>query len=235
MLVRQRVQDTRSRVIATVSLGAFAAVASAVAWSPVSAGPDPAPAPAVMITYRLRADSSRVEAHATASGLLGFAGHEHSIAITGLDGELAVDAEDATRFALGIEVETAGMRVIDPNQDEATRARIEKDMKEKVLETARFPLITLRGIRFVPEASAPAPQAHRGTLTAELTLHGVSREITVPLTVDLDHQQMRASGEFTIRHRAFNLRRIKVAGLVNVAEDIHIEFDLRGWKEATTP
>jgi len=143
-----------------------------------------------------------------------------------------------TRFTLAIEVPAAALAVIDPGEDADKRARIEKDMHEKVLRAGEFPRFSFSGVRFVPEKATPAAPAfgsHRGELTVALTLHGVTREVRIPVTIDLDRQKLRARGKFAIKHADFNLTRIKVAGVVNVAETIDIEFDVRGRAPETQP
>jgi len=193
------------------------------------------PPPGHILIYELLPDSSTVRAHTGSSGLLGFAGHDHTIAVRSFSGQAHIDSTDVTRFTLAIEVPAAALAVIDPGEDADKRARIEKDMHEKVLAAGEFPLISFSEVRFVPEKPAPAFGSHRGELTVALTHHGVTREIRIPVTVDVDHQKLRARGKFAIKHADFNLTRIKVAGVVNVAETIDIEFDVRGRAPETQP
>ncbi len=185
------------------------------------------PPPDHTLIYELLADSSTVRAHTGSSGLLGFAGHNHTIAVP-FGGLVSIDSTDVTRCGLRITAGSTALAVIDPGEDADKRARIEKDMHEKVLAAGEFPLISFSEVRFVPEKPAPAFGSHRGELTVALTLHGVTREIRIPVTIDLDRQRLRARGKFAIKHADFNLTRIKVAGVVNVAETIDIDFDVVG-------
>jgi polyisoprenoid-binding protein YceI len=210
------------------------ALASAVAVALCSGLAGGQPPPDHALIYELLADSSTVRAHTGSSGLLGFAGHDHTIAVPSLSGRVRVDTTDVTRFTLAIEVPATALVIADPGEDEGKRAKIEKDMHEKVLAAGEFPSFSFSEVRFAPETLA-APEtpaatfgSHRGELTVALTLHGVTREIRIPVTIDVDRQTLRARGKFAIKHADFHLTRIKVAGLVNVAETIDIEFDMVG-------
>ena len=191
------------------------------------------PPPDHTLLYELLPDSSTVRAHTGSSGLLGFAGHDHTIAVP-FGGLVSIDSTDVTRCGLRITARSTALAVIDPGEDADKRARIEKDMHEKVLAADEFPLISFSEVRFVPEKPAPAFGSHRGELTVALTLHGVTREIRIPVTIDLDRQKLRARGKFAIKHADFNLTRIRVAGVVKVAETIDIDFDIVGQRMIPT-
>lgn len=204
------------------SLAAMAALALGAGLAPGEPGLDHA------LTYELLPDSSLVRAHTGSSGLLAFAGHHHTIAVPRFSGLARIDTTDVSRFTLAIEVPAATLAVIDPGEDRDTLDKIQQDMHAKVLAVPDFPTFALRGVSFAPETPAPVFGSHRGELTIALTLRGATREIRIPVTIDLDRQNLRARGRFAIKHADYNLTRIKVAGVVNVAETIDLDFDVVG-------
>ena len=183
------------------------------------------------LTYLLHAASSSVKVFTGSSGALGFLGHDHVIAVPSFTGEARIDTTDLKQFALTIEAPADSLRVIE-EKDAGDRRKIESDMKQDVLESPAFPTIALRGVGFRPagpdSGQAIAWGMHKGHLQLEINLHGVSRTIEVPLQLELDPNQVRARGKFAITHADFNLPRKKVAGVVNVAEKLEIEYDVRG-------
>jgi polyisoprenoid-binding protein YceI len=191
-------------------------------------------AAAPLLRYALAPDSSRVRIRTESSGVFGFAGHEHEIAAGHFTGTAVIDSSDVTHVQLSITVPTDSMRVVDEDESPETRARVERAMHEQVLETKRFPEITIRGVTFKPVGDAPGHPGPAlaadvsGELLIELTLHGVTRTIALPIDIQVDRARLRARGKFPLRHRDFDLKRIKVAGVVNVADTFSIEFDLRG-------
>jgi polyisoprenoid-binding protein YceI len=183
------------------------------------------------VVYRLDAAKSSVRVLTGSSGAFGFLGHDHVIAVPSFTGEAGIDTTDLRRFALIIEAKTDSLRVIEED-DAGDRQKIENDMKEDVLQSPAFPTMTLRGVSFHPEGPDTTRVggwgAHQGRLQLEITLHGVTKTVGVPLQLELDPNQLRARGKFTINHADFNLHRKKVAGVVNVAEELEIEYDVRG-------
>jgi polyisoprenoid-binding protein YceI len=196
-------------------------------------GPSTAGA-APLLRYALAPDSSQVRIRTGSSGVFGFAGHEHEIAAGHFTGTAVIDSSDVTKVQLSITVPTDSMRVVDEDESAETRAKVERAMHEQVLETKRFPEITIRGVTFKPvgdEPGHPGPALAAdtgGELVIELTLHGVTRTMALPVDIQVDRAHLRARGKFPLRHKDFDLKRVKVAGVVNVADTFSVEFDLRG-------
>jgi polyisoprenoid-binding protein YceI len=186
------------------------------------------------LRYALDPDSSRILIHTGSSGLFGFAGHEHEISPTHFLGSAVIDSADVTRIQLTIEVPADSLRVTDEDSSPESRAKVQRAMHEDVLETARFPTVTIRGVTFAPVGDAPGHPGPAvaadtdGELAIELTLHGVTRTLAIPVTIQIDRAGLRARGKFPLRHRDYDLKRVKVAGVVNVADVVAVEFDLRG-------
>lgn len=198
--------------------------------------PQPAagePAGENVVTYRLEPEASTVHVLIGSSGLFGFMGHEHVVDVPQFTGKAEIDSTDVTRFRLTIVAPADSLRVIDEGRDPESSRKIEADMKEDVLESAKYPTITLRGLRFVPDGSkgkqaGGAWGTHESQLALALHLHGVEKTLDLPLLLELDRNQLRARGKFSIRHSDFDMDRKKVAGVVNVAEKIEIEYDVVG-------
>jgi len=189
---------------------------------------------APLLRYAIDPDSSQIRIHTGSSGVFGFAGHEHDIAPARFTGTAVIDSSNVTHVQLSIEIPTDSLRVVDADESAETRAKIQRQMHEQVLETQRFPKVTIRGVTFSPKGNAPGypgPPLGKdvsGELVIELALHGVTRTIALPIDIQVDRQRLRARGEFPIRHKDFDMKRVKVAGVVNVADTIALTFDLRG-------
>jgi hypothetical protein len=183
------------------------------------------------VIYRLDPASSSVRVLTGSSGALGFLGHDHVIVVPSFSGEARIDTTEVRKFALAIEAPADSLQVIEED-DADTRRKIEKDMKQEVLETPTFPIITLRGLDFHPEKHAGGKAAvwgeYRGRLQLQISLHGVVKTFELPIHLEIDRNQLRARGQFAIKHSDFNLNRKKVAGVVNVAQKLEIEYDVRG-------
>jgi len=214
------------------------AVLAVLAAAALSSAPATA---AITMHYDLLPDSSRVHIHTGSSGLFGFAGHKHTVSAEWLTGQAGVDSTDMSAFFLAIRFHADSLRVIDEDRGADSRAKIERDMREKVLESGRFPVIEVRGRAFTPKRDDPATTTPlplgncSGTIVIELNLHGVARTLTLPIELEINPETLRARGEITIRHEDFAMKRVKVAGVVNVAEELEIDFDIRGRRIAGQP
>ncbi len=183
------------------------------------------------IYYRLDPDSSTVHVLTGSSGLFGFVGHEHVIAVPRFTGDVEIDSTDVTRFSFAIVAPADSLRVADQDEDSGTRRKIEGDMKAEVLETAQYPTIELHGLGYALSGGGAGRRpmgVSEGQLRVAVTLHGTKRDLDVPLRLELDHERLRARGKFSIRHSDFGMKRKKVAGVVNVAEKLEIVYDVVG-------
>ena len=66
-------------------------------------------------------------------------------------------------------------------------------------------------------------------INGNLTLHGVTRPITIPATVTLNGSTLRAVGEFSINRDDYKVKATSAFhGMVRVDNDIKFEFDILG-------
>lgn len=214
-------------------------LASAARAESSHSGAAPCPTTAEQcVNYRLLPDSSSVVIRTGSSGLFGFLGHEHRLIVPAFTGEVMLDTTDLRQVALDIIVAANGLRLDDDDDDADSRKKIQRTLRDDVLETRTFPEIVVQGGGFAvddPGAEMSASGIRTGRLEFELDLHGVRRTVTAPVTVAFQGNRLRARGRFSIRHSDYDLHRVKVAGVVNVAQKIDIDFDLIGVARAPTP
>jgi polyisoprenoid-binding protein YceI len=75
--------------------------------------------------------------------------------------------------------------------------------------------------------SAPSGQPLHVSITGVVTIHGASRQETIPLQMSLSSSAIEAVGSLTFPWGAFNMTAPSIAGFVNVTEHATMEFDLR--------
>lgn len=101
----------------------------------------------------------------------------------------------------------------------------DKNMHQKVLETDRFSDITFQ------------PQSYTGTIaatgvstiqvTGTFTLHGTPHDLTVPMQVHFDGQNLTAKGSFIVPYVKWGLKDPSVF-ILKVAKEVHIDLNLVG-------
>src|SRR5262249_21768231 len=92
------------------------------------------------------------------------------------------------------------------------------------LDVARFPTIHFASTSVT--GLGRQPDEHRIAVRGTLTLHGVTRPITVPGHIEFKDNAIEASGTLTIRQTEFGIRPISKGGVVNVKDELTIEWRL---------
>jgi polyisoprenoid-binding protein YceI len=93
-----------------------------------------------------------------------------------------------------------------------------------VLDAGRFP-----EIRFVSKAvrGQGSGPAYDLVIVGDLTLRGVTRELSVPARVTVDGRTLTATGKLALRHDQFDLKPVSAAGgTVKVANELRVDFTI---------
>jgi len=92
-----------------------------------------------------------------------------------------------------------------------------------VLDVARFPAITFRSREVSGRRAAEG--VYELQVTGELSVHGVSRPVTVPVRVEVSGATLTATGKTAVAQRAFGIEPVSAGGgTVKVKNEVGIEF-----------
>jgi polyisoprenoid-binding protein YceI len=152
-------------------------VAAAV-WSaaaPASGGP---------VQFRIQPEASELTFKAT-SRLMNADGRFRRFS-----GDVVVDPDDPATARLTLAVEAASIDTDIKRRDNHLRS-------EDFFHVERFPSITFESTR--------VERGARPTVIGRLTLHGVTREVAVPVDVQLTDAALVARGEFTLKRTDYGL------------------------------
>jgi polyisoprenoid-binding protein YceI len=104
----------------------------------------------------------------------------------------------------------------------------DQDVKDNALEVRKFPTITFRGEGF-PEIQKNGDLSAKLRLLGQLTLHGVTKDIVLPLAARIDKGRFVADGTYTFRFEEYGVKRpSKMMGLMvtgDEAIDFHVVAD----------
>ena len=104
---------------------------------------------------------------------------------------------------------------------------IDKELREIVLEPSKYPDIVFRSTNVTGKSSGN--NQYDLSVTGDLTLHGVTRQITIPTKVTVTGNDLRAIGEFSIDRGDFKVKATSaVHGLVRVRDKVKFTFDIVG-------
>lgn len=183
--------------------------------------------PPATVTYNLDASQSKFMAHANRSGLFWFKGHSHHLAASDFSGQVELTPDTITPASLRLVVKAASLHETGADFTEPQKQIINKELKEIVLHPDQYPDITFQSTNVTAKAAAAG--RYEVKIDGNLTLHGVTRRITIPATVTLNGDTLRAVGEFDIDRDDYKVKATSAFhGFVRVDDDIKFEFDIMG-------
>ena len=183
--------------------------------------------PPATVTYNLDASQSKFMAHANRSGLLWFKGHSHHLAASEFTGQVQLTPDTITPASLRLVVKAASLHETGADFTEPQKQIINKELKEIVLLPDQYPDITFQSTNVTAKNSGAG--RYDVKIDGNLTLHGVTKRITIPALVTLQGDNLRAVGEFSIDRDDFNVKATSAFhGMVRVDDDVKFEFNIVG-------
>jgi polyisoprenoid-binding protein YceI len=174
--------------------------------------------------YRLDASQSRFMVRAFAGGPLWFKGHDHFIAVHDFSGEAQLTPGAVSPASLQMTIRADSLVETRDVFTEQQKQIINKELREIVLETAKYPEITFKSTDVTGSLNGGQFEAKIG---GDLTLHGVTHHIVIPTQVTLSGDALRAHGEFTVNRGDYNVKATSaVHGLVRVRDKLKFTFDI---------
>jgi len=186
-------------------------------------------APTIGDPYVINAMVSRFTVKAFAGGLLSAFGHNPTIAIRDMQGEVHFSPVAVEQSSLHFVVRADSLSVTD-NVSDKDRREMETEMRDNVLEINKYPEIVY---------DAPSVTVKNTTdgqsdvvLLGKLTLHGVTRSQQVPARIAVTGDMLRAFGEFSLRQSDYNIKPVSaVGGGLKVKDEVKFFFDIVARKE----
>jgi polyisoprenoid-binding protein YceI len=174
--------------------------------------------------YTINAVVSRFSVQAFAGGFLSAFGHNPKFAIRDLTGEITFDPEHIEDSTLHLVIRANSLSVSD-NISDKDRREIESEMREKVLDVAKYPEIVfdVAGVT----GNTPDNGQASVTMNGQLSLHGVTRAQKVPATIVVTGDMLRAFGELSLRQTDYGIKPTSaVGGGLKVKDEVKFMFDI---------
>lgn len=156
---------------------------------------------------------SSIKVKVEKTGLFSAFAHNHTIEAPLASGQL-----DTEKRAAALTFNAKAMKVLDEGVKDSERADIDQTMKsDKVLDANRFP-----EIRFVSTSITPQSDG-RFQVRGDLTLHGTTRPVEIPISFSKD----RYSGTVKLKQTDFGIVPVSIAGgAVKVKDVIEVIFEI---------
>jgi hypothetical protein len=183
--------------------------------------------------YGIDPDQSEAWLIVGRGGTLASFGHDHAIAAQDFRGFVMLPDKarpgrtDLAFNLITLAVDPPELRAQaglgEPLSDDAVSGT-RRNMHEKVLHTERFPWLVVRA-RSNPGTQLPQK------LIAAITLHGVTREYSLPVKLEVRGPVLVVEGQLTLSQRDFDIPAFSVfGGALRVEDALPVTFKLRGAK-----
>jgi polyisoprenoid-binding protein YceI len=176
-------------------------------------------------SYSVDPDKSTLRVRVGKTGLFSFAGHEHVIVATGFEGHIVADTADAAHSTVTLTFPVTGLKVAAEGEPPEDLPKVQDKLTgPEVLDMAHFAAISFHSTAIDSKASGPA--GYDLQLKGELSLHGVTKPLTIPMHVELGDPTLTATGHVSLRQSDYAMKPVSVAGVVKVKDELALEFSI---------
>ena len=158
-------------------------------------------------------------------GFLWFKGHDHFIAVKDFSGEAQLTPGAIGPATLQFNVRADSLEETRDVFTEQQKQIINKEIRELVLETEKYPEIVFRSTNVSGKLISGGQYEAR--IEGDLTLHGVTRRIVIPALVTLNQRELLAHGEFVVNRSDYNVKATSALhNTIRVRNKLKLAFDI---------
>ena len=172
--------------------------------------------------------TSQVRVHLGRAGLLKFMGHEHEIDAPVARGRIEVDGEAPAASRVDMTWSTSLLAVVPGTEPEKDVPEVEERMRgPEVLDVERYSEVRFWSFEIEVRGADPAAGRWELLVRGGLQIKEARHTVEVPLVVQRRGDQLTAVGEVTLHLRRLGIEPPSVAGVVKVADEFRVAFDVR--------
>jgi hypothetical protein len=173
------------------------------------------------------------------AGAMARLGHNHTVAVGDLKGNVMVNRDDLAQSRFELQFSVADLVVDDPalrstlgeefasvpSPDDIAGTRSNM-LSERVLQGEKHPEIRLAG-------TGPATVAGSQELAVKVEILGRTVDLKVPTVVTIDGEQLHAKGQFELNHADLGMQPFSVMmGALQVGEKLSFSYDVTARRAA---
>ena len=223
--MKYRVKAQRKLRLTVIALFLFSSLAALASTSPTTIS-----APPATVTYILDPQKGKFIAHAFAGGLFWFKGHDHYLAAREFSGEVQITPDTVTPASLRLAVKANSLEETGSVFTAEQKKIINKEVLDIVLHPDQYPEIVFQSTSVTSKPAAPGQYDVK--IVGNLTLHGVTRQETIPVKLSLSSNDLQAVGQFSIERGDYKVKATSAFhGLVRVRDKVRFEFDIVGHRQ----
>jgi polyisoprenoid-binding protein YceI len=174
--------------------------------------------------YTLDLSQSQVNLTLTQEGLLSKRYPTHQVTVKNFNGKITLP-RDERQTAVEFEAEAKSFVNVDKTMSEFERRGFHDVLQTKVLESERFPIIKFKAASV--SNLKKSGDSRTFTLNGELRLRGITKSVSLPVSVTLANDQLRATGEAKLKQSDFGIEPYSGnMGLVKIGDELKVNFSI---------
>ena len=186
--------------------------------------------PQTTLRYLIDGKKSTFTVRAFATGMLSAFGHNPTIAIPDLEGEVLLNPDAVEQSSLRIVIHSASLNDTD-DISEKDRTEINRAMHQDVLESDSYPDVVYECSSLT--ASKTGEGQYWASLNGELTLHGVQRNQAISARISVSGDGLRATGDFSVRQSDYEIKPVSaVGGTIKLKDELKLSFDITARRQS---
>jgi polyisoprenoid-binding protein YceI len=155
------------------------------------------------------------------------AGHTHEVIAPAIAGTITVDTDDPARSNVRLTIDASALKVSGKGESAGDVPKVQATMLgAQVLDVQRYPKMTFASTSIAVKTQTTT--VLDAIVTGQLTLHNVTRSITVPVTVRREGNTLTATGRFPVKQTEYGIKPVSVGGVVSVKDAVDISFTITG-------
>ena len=159
--------------------------------------------------FSIDAKASLFTVQAFASGIIAVVAHSPKFAIRGIVGEMQFIPGSMQNASLQLTIDVASFEIMD-EVTRVDRREIERVMFDEVLERSVYPRVEYKSSLI--NATKTGENMYRVGVSGDLTLHGITRGLSLEAQVVVGEDTLKAQGSFSLRQPDFGLKIASIAG-----------------------
>jgi polyisoprenoid-binding protein YceI len=177
-------------------------------------------------TYTIVPSESSFWVFAGKTGIFSAFAHNHEIGVKSFSGRVVVPAAGAGGGSLEMEVDAPSLVVLDKEPSEEDKKKIFNSMHNEVLESAKYQKIAFKSVS-VSDVKQTGSDAYSFVVNGDLSLHGVTKRIAVPVAATVTPQHLRATGKYTLKQTDYGIKPYSAAGgSIKVKDEVVVNFNI---------
>ena len=175
-------------------------------------------------TYTIVPSESNFWVFAGKTGIFSALAHDHEIGVKSFGGRVVIPESGTSGGSLEMEVNAPSLVVMDKKPSEEDKKKIFEAMHNEVLESSKYQKITFKSVS-VGDVKQTSNDNYSLVVNGDLSLHGVTKRIAIPVAATITPQQLRATGKYTLKQSDFGIKPYSAAGgTIKVKDEVVINF-----------